>query len=62
MNDDTVLNALLSADDQILFPGTENDIQRALYTLHNASKQFGMEISPLKSEVLVIKRTGSNQK
>jgi hypothetical protein len=30
----------------------EDDFQRALYTLHNITTEFGTEISPLKSKVM----------
>jgi hypothetical protein len=29
-----------------------DDLRTALYSVHNTTKQFGMEISPLKSKVL----------
>jgi hypothetical protein len=49
INYDTVLNVLLFADDQVLLPDIEDNLQTALYTLHNTKKQFRMKISPLKS-------------
>jgi hypothetical protein len=34
---------------------THDDLQRALYTFHKTTKQFEMEISPLKSKVMAFK-------
>jgi hypothetical protein len=32
-----------------------DDLQRPLYTLHNTREQFGMEIPPLKYNVMAFK-------
>jgi hypothetical protein len=55
INDDIILNTLLFTDDHILLSDSEDNVQRALYTLHT-TEQFGMEISPLKSKVMAFKR------
>jgi hypothetical protein len=44
VNGDTIINTVLYADDQ-----------RALYILHNTTKQFGMKIALLKSKVVAFK-------
>jgi hypothetical protein len=52
---DTIINPLLFADDQILLSGSDDDLHRALYTLHNTTKQFQMKTFPLKAKVMTFK-------
>jgi len=47
LNDDAVLKTLLFAHDQVLLSESEYNLQAALDTLHNTTKQFGMETSSL---------------
>jgi len=42
INDDTILNTLLFTDYQVLLSDSD-DLQRALYTLHNTTKHFWNE-------------------
>jgi hypothetical protein len=51
----TILNTLLFADDHVLSLDSEDGLHRPLYTLHNTTKQVGLQISPLKSRVMVFK-------
>jgi hypothetical protein len=56
IDDDTLLNTLFFfADNKVLLSGSENDLQNALYVLHIDTKQYGMIISSLKTEVMVFK-------
>jgi hypothetical protein len=34
---------------------SEDDLQRALYSLHKSTKAFGMKISPLKPKVMAFR-------
>jgi hypothetical protein len=40
MNDGTILNTVLFADDQVLLLDSEDGLLRALYTFHNTTEQF----------------------
>jgi len=40
INDNTVLNTLLFADDRMLLSHSEDDLQRGLCTIHNSRNQF----------------------
>lgn len=51
---DTIIT-LLYAHDQVLISVSEDDLQRALYTLYNTTKQFVMKMSPLESTVMAFK-------
>jgi hypothetical protein len=51
----TILNILLFSDDQVILPDSEHELQIALYTLHNTTEQFGMNIFPLKSKIMAFK-------
>jgi hypothetical protein len=42
----TRVNTLLFADGKILLSHSDDDLQRALYTLRNITEQFGMKICP----------------
>jgi hypothetical protein len=48
---DITFNTILFADDQATVSDSEGDLERPLFTLHNNTKQFRMEISALKSDV-----------
>jgi len=37
----------LFSDDQVLLSDSEDDLQRALHTLHKTTEQFGKTIYPL---------------
>jgi hypothetical protein len=48
----TILKSLLTVGGQVLFSYSEAGLQKAFCTLHNSTKQFGMNMSALKSKVL----------
>jgi hypothetical protein len=50
INDDTVLSTPLFANDQVILSDSEDDLQTALYTLHNITEQFGIKTTLLKSK------------
>jgi hypothetical protein len=45
----------VSAHDQVLLSYTDDDLERTLYTLHDTTKQFGMETFLLKSKLMAFK-------
>jgi hypothetical protein len=50
--DDTPLNTLLFADDQIIFAITEDDLQRATFMLNKTANKYNFKISTTKTKVL----------
>jgi len=50
-----LIHCFFFADNKVLLSGSENDLQNALYVLHIDTKQYGMIISSLKTEVMVFK-------
>lgn len=48
---DTPLNTLLFADDQILFADSEDNLQLAIFKLHNVAKDYNLKISHEKTKV-----------
>jgi hypothetical protein len=48
------MNALLFADDQVVRADSEDNLRRGVFTLQNTAKQFGMEISPEKSDTMAV--------
>jgi hypothetical protein len=50
----TCLDTLLFADDQVIIATSEDDLQRAVYSLQNIASNFGMEISTDKAKVMVL--------
>jgi hypothetical protein len=44
LQNDSDLDTLLYADDQLLLANTENDLQYSAYNLHLVAKEFNMEI------------------
>jgi predicted RNA-binding protein associated with RNAse of E/G family len=55
INTDTLLNTLLFTVGQALLLDSEDDLQRALRTLHNTTTQFVRKISPITSKVMSFK-------
>jgi hypothetical protein len=43
------------ADDQVLMSDADDALQRTVHTSHITTKQFGVEISTLKSKVMAFK-------
>ena len=48
-----MFNTLLFADDQFIISDTEDNLQRAVYSLYSISKEYNLEIATKKTEVLV---------
>ena len=46
-----IFNTLLFADDQFIISDTENNFQRAVYSLYNISKVYNLEIATKKTKV-----------
>jgi hypothetical protein len=49
------LNALLFADDQIVFVDSEENLQRAVFSLNNIAKEYNLRLSTKKTKVLSFK-------
>jgi hypothetical protein len=45
----------LCADNQLILPDSDDDLQRALHTLHSNTKHLGMKILQLKSKRMAFK-------
>ena len=45
-----IFNTLLFADDQFIFSYTEDNLQKAVYSLYNISKEYSLEITTKKDE------------
>jgi hypothetical protein len=52
---DIPLNALLFADDQIVLADSEENLQRAVFSLNNIAKQYNLRISTKKTKALGFK-------
>jgi hypothetical protein len=46
------INTPLFAGDQVIIADSEDNLQRRVLTLQNIAKNFGMEMSPEKSEMM----------
>jgi len=46
-----IFNTLLFADDQCIILDTEDNLQKAVYSLYNKSKEFNLEIATNKTKV-----------
>jgi len=46
-----IFNTLLFADDQCIISDTEDNLQKAVYSLYNKSKKFNLEIATNKTKV-----------
>ena len=46
-----IFNTLLFADDQCIISDTEDNLQKAVYSLYNKSKEFNLEIATNKTKV-----------
>jgi hypothetical protein len=56
LSNTTKINTLLFADDQVIIADSDDNLQKAVFTLHNLAQDFGMEISPEKSETMAVLR------
>jgi hypothetical protein len=45
ISNDTKLNTILFADDQVVIANSEDNLQRGLHSLHQTVQTFGMRIS-----------------
>jgi hypothetical protein len=52
---DISLNALLFADDQIVLADSEENLQRAFFSLNNVAKEYNLRLSTKKTKVLGFK-------
>jgi hypothetical protein len=52
---DISLNALLFADDQIVLADSEENLQRAVFSLNNIAKGYNLRISTKKTKVIGFK-------
>jgi hypothetical protein len=48
-----IFNTLLFADDQLIIPDTEDNLQKAIYSLYNISKEYNLEIATKRRMYLV---------
>ena len=46
-----IFNSLLFADDQCIISDTEDNLQKAVYSLYNKAKEFNLEIATNKTKV-----------
>ena len=46
-----IFNILLFADNQFIISDTEDNLQKAVYLLHNISKEYNLEIATKKTKV-----------
>ena len=46
-----IFNTLLFADDQLIIADTEDNLQRAVYSLYNITKEYNLEIATSKTKV-----------
>jgi hypothetical protein len=52
---DLILNTSLFAADQVIVASTENELQRAAYTLNNIAIKYNLKISVNKTKAMVMK-------
>jgi hypothetical protein len=55
MSNDTKLNTILFADDQVVIANSEDNLQRGLHALHQTVQAFGMKISHQKTEIMAFR-------
>ena len=53
----TKIDTTFFADDEIIIAGSQGNLQRGLFTLKNIAKDFVMDTSPGKSEMMAFGRT-----
>jgi len=46
-----IFNTLIFADEQFIISDTEDNLQRAVYSLYNISKEYNLEIATKKTKV-----------
>ena len=56
LNCNTCINKILFADDQAIFQSSEDDLQRAIYKLHQLCQLYNMKISAAKTKTMAFKR------
>jgi hypothetical protein len=57
ISNDTKLNTILFADEQVVISNSEDNLQRGLRALHQTAQTFGMEISHQKTKIMAVKGT-----
>jgi hypothetical protein len=57
MSNDTKLNTILFADDQVVIANSDDNLQRGLHALHQTVQAFGMKISHQKTKIMAFKGT-----
>jgi hypothetical protein len=57
MSNDTKLNTILFADEQVVIANSEDNLQRGLHALHQTVQTFGMKISHQKNKIMAFKGT-----
>jgi hypothetical protein len=57
MSNDTKLNTILFADDQVVIANSEDNLQRGLHALYQTVQTFGMKISYQKTKIMAFKGT-----
>jgi hypothetical protein len=55
ISNDTKLNTILFADDQVVIAYSEENLQRGLHALHQTLQTFGMKISYQKPKSWLLK-------
>jgi hypothetical protein len=57
MSNDTKLNTILFADDQVVIANSEDNLQRGLHALYQTVQTFGTKISYQKTKIMAFKGT-----
>jgi hypothetical protein len=57
MSNDTKLNTILFADDQVVIANSEDNLQRVFHALHQTVRTFGVKISHQKTKIMAFKGT-----
>jgi hypothetical protein len=57
ISNDTNLNTILFADDEVVIANSEDNLQRALHALHQTVQTLGVKISHQKSKIMAFKGT-----
>jgi hypothetical protein len=55
LGNDLILNTILFADDQVIVTSTEDELQRAAYTLNNIAVKYNLKISVNKTKAMGMK-------
>jgi hypothetical protein len=57
ISNDTKLNTILFAEDQVVIANSEDNLQRGLHALHETVQSFGMKNSHQKTKIMAFKGT-----